>query len=206
MPRWLGRLDLFTSASTRCSNSSSRGKLNKQIADTLGISIKTVGFSRPRDGEDGGEFAGGARAECGRARAPGASLKSLQGARCPVVQHAVHDEMVDSANERIERTLSPRRLAAVRQRAGCTVSARLGLPLLLLFLVVGMLAGEDGPGGIRFDDFAAATLIGHLALAVILLDGGLHTVWPALRCIVAPPYWRVGVVATALVLESSPPG
>ncbi|MCB1898336.1 potassium/proton antiporter [Cognatazoarcus halotolerans] len=83
-----------------------------------------------------------------------------------------------------------------------TVSARLGLPLLLLFLVVGMLAGEDGPGGIRFDDFAAATLIGHLALAVILLDGGLRTrvasfrvaLWPA--AVLAS--W--GVVATALVL------
>lgn len=83
-----------------------------------------------------------------------------------------------------------------------TVSARLGLPLLLLFLVVGMLAGEDGPGGIRFDDFETATLIGHLALAVILLDGGLRTrvasfrvaLWPA--AVLAS--W--GVIATALVL------
>lgn len=68
-----------------------------------------------------------------------------------------------------------------------TVSARLGLPLLLLFLIVGMLAGEEGPGGVRFNDFASATLVGHLALAVILLDGGLRTriasfrvaLWPA---------------------------
>jgi NhaP-type Na+/H+ and K+/H+ antiporter len=56
-----------------------------------------------------------------------------------------------------------------------TISARLGLPLLLLFLGVGMLAGEDGPGGIVFEDFFIASLIGQAALSVILLDGGLRT-------------------------------
>ncbi|MEQ8936247.1 MAG: hypothetical protein RIE56_10700, partial [Amphiplicatus sp.] len=48
------------------------------------------------------------------------------------------------------------------------LSFRIGAPLLLVFLAVGLAAGEDGPGGIQFDDFHAAYFIGSLALAVIL--------------------------------------
>ncbi|NIM41792.1 MAG: potassium/proton antiporter [Hydrogenophaga sp.] len=54
-------------------------------------------------------------------------------------------------------------------------SARVGFSFLLVFLVVGMLAGQDGPGGLRFDDFRLAFWVGNVALAVILLDGGLRT-------------------------------
>ena len=65
---------------------------------------------------------------------------------------------------------------------------RLGAPLLLVFLLVGMLAGVDGPGGISFQNFAVANFAGTAALAVILYDGGLRTrladfrtgLWPAL--------------------------
>lgn len=80
-------------------------------------------------------------------------------------------------------------------------SARIGLPGLVLFLAVGMLAGEDGPGGIEFDDFQTAHAIGTVALAVILFDGGLQTRLPALRAAWRPAAMLAtfGVVVTALV-------
>jgi cell volume regulation protein A len=79
------------------------------------------------------------------------------------------------------------------------IATRFGAPLLLVFLVIGMLAGEDGPGGIIFNDFRAAYLIGSVALAVILFDGGLRTRLSAFRGVLAPSLLlaTVGVALTA---------
>jgi len=84
-------------------------------------------------------------------------------------------------------------------------SARFGAPLLLVFLGLGILAGEEGPGGILFRDFHAAYLIGSIALAIILFDGGLRTdpkdvrraLWPSLFLA------TIGVIVTAAIVGAA---
>jgi cell volume regulation protein A len=79
---------------------------------------------------------------------------------------------------------------------------RLGVPALLIFLVVGMLAGSEGPGGIPFDDPAVAQVIGIIALAYILFSGGLDTRWEQIKPVLWPgiALSTVGVVLTAVLL------
>jgi cell volume regulation protein A len=80
-------------------------------------------------------------------------------------------------------------------------SARAGLSFLVVFLGMGMLAGEDGPGGIAFDNFQLSMWVGSTALAVILLDGGLRTPLATFRTGLKPAAWlaTVGVVLTASI-------
>lgn len=61
------------------------------------------------------------------------------------------------------------------------ISDRLGVPALLVFLGIGMLAGSDGVGGIHFDNAELANLVGTVALAFILFSGGLGTNWRIIR-------------------------
>lgn len=79
------------------------------------------------------------------------------------------------------------------------VALRFGAPLLLVFLGLGMLAGESGPGGIRFDDVRLAYLVGSIALALILFDGGLRTRLATFRSVLSPSLAlaTVGVLITA---------
>ncbi|MCF8723741.1 cell volume regulation protein A [Nitrospina gracilis] len=85
------------------------------------------------------------------------------------------------------------------------VAVRTRAPLLLLFLILGALLGEDGPGGIQFNDFQIAYHLGTVTLAMILFAGGLETpiddvkkaVWPA--SILA----TMGVVLTAAIVGTA---
>ena len=79
------------------------------------------------------------------------------------------------------------------------VSRRFGLPFYLVFLAIGMLAGENGPGDIAFDDYATSFRIGTLALVLILFDGGLNTRIATVRRVLAPAATlaTVGVLAIA---------
>src|ERR1700738_652945 len=95
-------------------------------------------------------------------------------------------------------------LGAVLVMAGILSSLlalRFGAPLLLVFLFIGMIAGDSGPGQLRFDDVRTTYLVGSVALALILFDGGLRTRFQSIRTVLAPSIVLAtgGVLLTALV-------
>ena len=84
-------------------------------------------------------------------------------------------------------------------------SQRFGVPIALLFLGVGMLAGSEGIGGIEFDDYHFAFRFGMLALALILFDGGLNTPLSAVRRAAGPAgiLATLGVAGTATLVAAA---
>lgn len=91
-------------------------------------------------------------------------------------------------------------LAAILSRT----LGRMGIPVVILFVVLGMLAGSDGIGGIHFDDYHLAFRVGTVALALILFDGGLNTSLGVLRRHAAPAMLlaTVGVAVTAVAVAA----
>jgi cell volume regulation protein A len=85
------------------------------------------------------------------------------------------------------------------------VARRLRLPVLVLFLGVGMFLGSDGPGGIYFDDAELARSVGIVGLVAILFEGGLTAEWRHVRRVLptALSLASVGVLVTAAVVGVS---
>lgn len=81
-------------------------------------------------------------------------------------------------------------------------SDRIGMPILLVFLIIGMLAGEEGLGQIQFQNIQQAHLIGTIALAIILLDAGLHTSYSRIRkgALPATSLALVGTLITSVLV------
>jgi cell volume regulation protein A len=79
---------------------------------------------------------------------------------------------------------------------------RVSVPVLLVFLVIGILAGSEGLGGIDFEDYAFSYRLGTIALVFILFDGGLNTPLNAVRRYIAPAavLATIGVVGTAAMI------
>ena len=81
------------------------------------------------------------------------------------------------------------------------LALRFGAPLLLVFLLIGVVAGDAGPGQIEFNDLRSTYLVGSVALALILFDGGLRTRFQNISAVLAPSMVlaTAGVLLTALI-------
>lgn len=83
--------------------------------------------------------------------------------------------------------------------AASKASGRLGVPALVIFMIIGMLAGSEGPGKIYFDNFWQAQSLGVVALALILFAGGLDTEWKSVKPVLGKALIlsTLGVLVTA---------
>ncbi len=92
-------------------------------------------------------------------------------------------------------------LLRARSVASSRASARLGLPLSRILIIIGMLAGSEGIGGIAFDDYHLSYQVGILALVLILFDGGLQTPMRGVKLVAVPSLIlaTIGVVVTAAI-------
>ena len=84
------------------------------------------------------------------------------------------------------------------------ISNRLGIPSILVFIVIGILAGSEGPGGIFFENYQAAQFFGIIALSFIIFDGGLNTQWSEVKPLLLQGFSlaTAGVLLTAVITGS----
>ncbi|MDD7648922.1 cation:proton antiporter, partial [Cloacibacillus porcorum] len=77
-----------------------------------------------------------------------------------------------------------------------------GIPVLVFFILAGMIMGSDGIGGIYFDNAAVASTIGNFAICYILFAGGMATSWKSAREVLVPGVLlsTVGVIITAVLV------
>ncbi len=120
------------------------------------------------------------------------------------MQHAPDTLVMDSLFQAHAGLLFGAALALVGILSSLAAS-RFGVPLLLVFLVVGMLAGEDGPGGFAFSNFKLTYMVGSAALAIILFDGGLRTRLSTVRAVIGPAgvLASVGTLITAVITAAA---
>ncbi|QEP41711.1 potassium/proton antiporter [Ectothiorhodospiraceae bacterium BW-2] len=105
------------------------------------------------------------------------------------------------AIEQIYQQIFGAALLALLCVVASVLTRRIGAPILLVFLLLGMVAGEEGLGGIRFDDAVLAFLFGNVALAIIIFDGGLGTRKDTFRVSLKPALSlaTLGVIVTAAI-------
>ncbi|MCM2348502.1 MAG: potassium/proton antiporter [Bacteriovoracaceae bacterium] len=84
-------------------------------------------------------------------------------------------------NHSLESILLVSSLLLIFSVLSSRISSKFGVPALLLFLAIGMLAGSEGPGNIAFDNYPLSFAIGSVCLAIIIFDGGLQTSWKSIR-------------------------